>query len=627
MANYNLVINSRFRPFSFQEMLAPWQLYREAYKETEDAYGALGAQAGTVESMLNKDLDTEAYAQYQGYMKGIEDAANTLAMQGLNPTLRTSINKYRTDYMNNIMPIQQAAERRKALAEEQRKLGPNYAFEYDASTTGLDKFMNNPTFTPKQINLAEIRQRSAAEFGTLAKQLRNFKENPNMYRKGFDSTVLAEYGYSPEDAARVAESIRRGEVSPEDAAASAIYNSIYGSTGVDSWSNNLNTGQQAVRNAIAEGVVGAIGQMAPQIVTDKLAYENYQQQNRIALENLRYQHELDNLREKANIAGNKGGQEGDEVGLNSRSYLQATGKEAVYNRLMTNLVQKDDLTGKVKLNKEVFGEEYGVDPMKVYEALQEAGDDIYNEMEFTEDEAKEYQARIKPYQSQLAHAEGPQKKALQNSINSIRNQMMKKKLPEYIASKYGVSRVLTKDEYDMLKDIQYEYSKPDALSEPNDVGNPDELFNSLDKTANTRTVWSTSMSDYEIPSRMIISNLAGARGTKNVAYEINPDGTKGKLRSYKEMNLKDETNKEGREITDIAYSDMYPGYIVLTVGSGNYYLVNPNALGSNYEEALNGWRYMLQDESPRDRSIAITKALAKMLNNYNPVKSKTKSGI
>ena len=275
MPNYSLQINSRFRPFSFQEMVAPWQLYGQAYKELEDSYDALGVQAGTVESMLNKELDRDAYNQYQGYMQGLKESSDMLATQGLNPSLRGSLGNLRTRYSQEIVPIQAAAQRRERLAEEQRKLGPNYTFEYDASTTGLDKFMNNPTFTPKQINLAEIRQRSAAEFGTLAKQLRSFKENPNMYKKGFDSTVLAEYGYSPEDAARVAESIRRGEVSPEDAAASAIYNSIYGSTGVDSWSNNLNTGQQAVRNAIAEGVVGAIGQMTPQIVTDKVSYENF----------------------------------------------------------------------------------------------------------------------------------------------------------------------------------------------------------------------------------------------------------------------------------------------------------------------------------------------------------------
>lgn len=617
MANYSLVVNSRFKPFSFQEMLAPWQIYGQAYKELEDSYGALGVQAGTVESMLNKELDRDAYNQYQGYMQGLKESADVLATQGLSPSLRGSLNNLRTRYSQEIVPIQAAAQRREKLMEEQRKLGPGYAFEYDASTTGLDKFMNNPTFTPKQVNLAEIRQRSAAEFGTLAKQLRSFKENPNMYRKGFDSTVLAEYGYSPEDAARVAESIRRGEVSPEDAAASAIYNSIYGSTGVDSWSNNLNVGQQAVRNAIAEGVVGAIGQITPQIVTDN-----------VGLENLKYQHQLDLLNKRLEAEGKDGngksGQEENEIGLNSRSYLIATGKEASYNRLISGLIKKDDLSGKEVLDKDVFGEDYSVNPMKVYEALKSVGNDIYDEMEFTEEEAKRYEATIRPYYKQWEKAVGPQKTALKNTMTRIRNQMMQDKLPEYIASKYGAKRVLTDDEYNMLKDIQYEYNRP---SNEVDYGNPNELYRSLDETASTRTVWSTSMADYEIPSKVIIGNLSRARGNKNVARELNPDGTKGKVRSYREMNLKDEGNKEGREITDISYSDMYPGYIILTVGAGNDYLVYPNALGSNYEEALNSWRYMLQDETPKDRSIAITKALTKMLNNYNPVKSKTGSNL
>lgn len=341
MANYSLVINSRFKPFSLQELWMPAMEATKAHQELEDAYTNLGTQAGTVESMLNKELDRDAYNQYQGYMQGLKESADMLATQGLNPSLRNSLNNLRTRYSQEIVPIQAAAQRRERLTEEQRKLGPGYTFEYDASTTGLDKFMDNPTFTPKQVNLAEIRQRSAAEFGTLAKQLRSFKENPNMYRKGFDSTVLAEYGYSPEDAARVAESIRRGEVSPEDAAASAIYNSIYGSTGVDSWSNNLNTGQQAVRNAIAEGVVGAIGQMTPQIVTDKLAYEN-----------LRYQHELDVLREKANIAGNKGGQEGDNSTSSSvleplpANISQSKDPKKLYNKVarykeLLNIIKKD----------------------------------------------------------------------------------------------------------------------------------------------------------------------------------------------------------------------------------------------------------------------------------------------
>ena len=57
MANYSLVINSRFRPFSYQEMLAPTLQSTQAHQALEDAYNELGMQAGTVEAMLNKVLD------------------------------------------------------------------------------------------------------------------------------------------------------------------------------------------------------------------------------------------------------------------------------------------------------------------------------------------------------------------------------------------------------------------------------------------------------------------------------------------------------------------------------------------------------------------------------------------
>jgi hypothetical protein len=365
MANYSLVINSRFRPFSYQEMLAPTLQSTQAHQALEDAYSTLGLQAGTVESMLNKELDSDAYNQYQGFMQGLKESADILATQGLNPSLRGSLNNLSTRYSREIIPIQKAAERREKLAEEQRNLGPNYEFEYDVSMTGLDKFMNNPTFTPKKINLAEIRQRSATEFGQLAQQLGSFAEDENMYHKGFDSTVLAKYGYSEKDALRVMESIRRGQVSPEDAAASAIYNSIYGSTGVDSWSNNLSEGQQAVRNAIAEGVVGAIGKNIPQIVTDKMAEEDYH-----------YRKELQSYKEKARIDAEKAAKDalanangaGVIVPLRSKRELSKNAKIIEkYRKYFTF-----DSEGNAVLNAE------GIKHLFINEASGITGDDVFN---------------------------------------------------------------------------------------------------------------------------------------------------------------------------------------------------------------------------------------------------------
>ena len=37
MANYNLVVNSKFQPFSFERYIQPYQMYGAEYKEVEKA--------------------------------------------------------------------------------------------------------------------------------------------------------------------------------------------------------------------------------------------------------------------------------------------------------------------------------------------------------------------------------------------------------------------------------------------------------------------------------------------------------------------------------------------------------------------------------------------------------------
>lgn len=627
--NYSLVINSRFRPFSYQEMLAPTMQATQAHQALEDAYGTLGMQAGTVEAMLNRELDEKAYNQYQGYMQGLQESADLLAREGLNPALRGSLSNLKSRYSQEIVPIQKAAERREKLAEEQRKLGNNAIFDFNASTTGLDRFMDNPSLNYRYIDRMALLQEAQDQFSQFQKDLVSMAVDPNLYKDAFHNTILTKYGFTPDEAAELTDQVAKGTANLDNISNEAvrrIAENLYNTTNVDSW--NSKDASNRVWRTIAEGIKAGVGNETPQIVEDIKKHEDYKYAQELAL--LKEKAKLEE--EKAKNAGKgKGKEEEDEIGLNSRSYLQATGKEAKYNKLIAGLTEKDANSEDVKLSKEVFGENYDVDPMKVYEALKAAGNDIYDEMEFTEEEAKEYQAKIRPYQSQLAYAKGPQKKALENSITSIRNQMMKDKLPSYIASKYGVERILTDDEYNMLKDLNYTHNpeKEDNLDIENpSIGNVNDLYNSLDKTSSVRTVWSTSMSGYEIPSNIIINNLARAKGSKNVAIKLNSDGTATtKGATYKDMNLKDDNNKEGKEITDISYSEMYPGYVIITVGTGNDYLVYPDALGSNYAEAINYAREMLADESPKDRSVAITKMIAKMLNNYNPTKSKTSSNV
>ena len=47
MANYNFVIDSSFKPFSFDEMLKPWAIYSNAYEKVEDSYNEYMKKADT----------------------------------------------------------------------------------------------------------------------------------------------------------------------------------------------------------------------------------------------------------------------------------------------------------------------------------------------------------------------------------------------------------------------------------------------------------------------------------------------------------------------------------------------------------------------------------------------------
>ena len=65
MPNYNLVLDTKFKPFSYQEMLAPVLAATQAHQAIEDAYGELADKANIWENMVDKQRDKYAYSLYK----------------------------------------------------------------------------------------------------------------------------------------------------------------------------------------------------------------------------------------------------------------------------------------------------------------------------------------------------------------------------------------------------------------------------------------------------------------------------------------------------------------------------------------------------------------------------------
>lgn len=153
MANYSLVINSKFQPFSFERYIQPYQIYGQAYKEVENAYSELSQKADIWSKLANEQTDSKAYKLYKDYSDALKDKANELSREGLNAASRRELLNMKSRYSQDIVPIENAYNRRSKLAEEQRKLratDPSIMFDRDFSVTSLNDLLDNPelSYTP-----------------------------------------------------------------------------------------------------------------------------------------------------------------------------------------------------------------------------------------------------------------------------------------------------------------------------------------------------------------------------------------------------------------------------------------------------------------------------------------------
>ena len=182
MANYSLVINSQFKPFSYQEMLAPTLMATQAHQELENQYGELATKASVWEEMANEQTDPYAYKMYKTYANDLEEQAGQLAREGLNAASRRGLLNMRARYSKEITPIEQAYTARQKQAEEQQKAllqDPTLMLSRRASTTSLDDYIRNPQLGYDAYSGKLITAQAASAAGALSKEMR---DNPRKWR-------------------------------------------------------------------------------------------------------------------------------------------------------------------------------------------------------------------------------------------------------------------------------------------------------------------------------------------------------------------------------------------------------------------------------------------------------------
>lgn len=147
MANYNYTAKASFRPFTFDEMLRPLAMYTQEYNTIQDSLGELNTKASIFDKLANEQTDSRAYSLYKSYSNDLKSMAESLAKKGLTPESRQGLINMKRRYSSDIVPLEQAYNKRNKLSEEQRKLlanNPTIMFDRNFSTISLDELLDNP---------------------------------------------------------------------------------------------------------------------------------------------------------------------------------------------------------------------------------------------------------------------------------------------------------------------------------------------------------------------------------------------------------------------------------------------------------------------------------------------------
>lgn len=207
MANMYFTETAKFKPFSYQEMLAPVKAYQDAYNALETEMSNLDILASSIKNKLNPNdpEDAKKIKEYEAFQSEMGDAMNDFYNKGYNSDTRKKLNTLKVQYAKELDPINQAYERRIKDADfiRQHKMSnPNLIVEGIGESTSA--YMNGNTPNPTVVNLNTVSEAAKNASAGLSKQfveqigLQSVEGYLGRYlmhgvQKGIDSNMVSEF--------------------------------------------------------------------------------------------------------------------------------------------------------------------------------------------------------------------------------------------------------------------------------------------------------------------------------------------------------------------------------------------------------------------------------------------------
>ena len=199
MANYSIVSNAKFRPFSYDDYIKPIVALQQQHDIIDEKLSELNTKASIWETLANEQTDQRAYTQYKRYADDLNKAASDLAKYGITAASKPSLYSMRSRYASEISPIEQAYQLRAAdIARQnasQDKADGRMVFSTNANTRSLDDYLNGMPLQYSQVNLDKVMAEGAAGAKALSSRYINTEEGRRF--QGDYLTLIKEKGFNP----------------------------------------------------------------------------------------------------------------------------------------------------------------------------------------------------------------------------------------------------------------------------------------------------------------------------------------------------------------------------------------------------------------------------------------------
>lgn len=241
-----------FKLPSLQEMMIAPQYLTQEHEKMEDAFMQNQALAADAATRFQPGIDDAAIQANQQFQSSVEADINDLSKNGLTPGIRRRLLQRKSDFTNNILPLNKAAVDREQwakVAREAQLRNPSLIVR-DPMKVGLDKWISDPTSRElRPVSGQEIYERTRQEMIPISKYIS--QNLPQLTKTGlpYKYWAMTQAGATPKDIALALnkeQGIDLAKAAPLAQLIRDAANKVITSTGVyDYYGANSNEAQRA----------------------------------------------------------------------------------------------------------------------------------------------------------------------------------------------------------------------------------------------------------------------------------------------------------------------------------------------------------------------------------------------